>query len=64
VLTCLFPKGFLYINGESTPKDEDKALKYFVLAADQGDMEAIYRAIEFYLNRCKVEGLQHLYNVM
>ncbi len=42
MLTYLFLIGVLYENGEGTPKDEDKALKYFVLAADQGHMQAIF----------------------
>ena len=64
MLTYLFPIGRLYKNGEGTPKDEDKALKYFVLAADQGYMDAIHGAIEIYAIRYNVEGLKHLYNVM
>jgi len=63
VLTYLFPIGCLYKNGEGTPKDEDKALKYFVLAADQGHMQAIYLAIRIYLNRSNAEGPKHVYNV-
>ncbi len=64
MLTYLFPIGFLYKNGEGTPKDEDKALKYFVLAADQGDMGAIYAAMDIYLNRYFTEGPEHVCNVM
>ncbi len=64
MLTYLFPIGLLYVKGEGTPKDEDKALKYSLLAADQGDIQAIYLAIEIYANRCKVEGPEHVYNVM
>jgi TPR repeat protein len=65
VLIYIFPIGCLYCkNGEGTPKDENKALQYFVLAADQGHMQAIHRAINIYLKRYKVEGLQLLYNVM
>jgi TPR repeat protein len=60
----LIPIGVLYIKGEGTTKDEDKALKYFVLAADQGNMWAIYKAIGIYLKKYKVEGPEHLYNVM
>ncbi len=64
MLTYLFHKGFLYINGEGTPKDEDKALKYFLLAADQGHIQAIHGAIRIYLNRYFAEGPRRLYNVM
>ncbi len=64
MLTYLFLIGILYEEGEGTPKDEDKALKYFLLAADQGNMEAISMAIEIYMNRSIVEGPKHLYNVM
>ncbi len=64
MLTYLFLIGFLYAKGEGNPKDLDKGLKYFVLAADQGDMEAISGAIGIYMNRYKVEGLQHVYNAM
>ena len=64
MLTYLFPIGLFYAKGEDTPKDEDKALKYFVLAADQGDMKAIHGAMVNYANRYNVEGLKHLYNVM
>jgi hypothetical protein len=64
VLTYLFPIGVLYAKGEGTPKDEDKALKYFLLAADQGHIEAIYRAIVIYLNIYIAEGPKHVYNMM
>jgi TPR repeat protein len=64
VLIYLFPIGVSYIEGEATPKDEDKALKYYLLAADQGYMEAIHGAIGIYNNRCNAEGLQYLYNAM
>ena len=47
MLTYLFPIGLLYAKGEGTPKDEDKALKYTLLAADQGDMQAIFWQLEF-----------------
>jgi TPR repeat protein len=56
--------GVLYENGEGTPKDEDKALKYFLLAANQGYMEAISWAMVNYMKIYKVEGPEHLYNVM
>jgi TPR repeat protein len=64
VLKYLFPIGCLYKEGEGTPKDEDKALKYFVLAADQGGMGAIFAAIKIYGDRFDAEGLQHMYNMM
>ena len=64
MLTYLIPIGALYSNGEGTPKDEDKALKYFVLAADQGDMNAIHGVIRIYLNRYYAEGPKHVYNMM
>ena len=64
MLTYLFPIGLLYKNGEGTPKDEDKALKYFILAADQGNMDAICGAITIYLTKFKMEGPEHLYNMM
>jgi TPR repeat protein len=61
VLTYLFPIGLAYEKGEGTPKDEDKALKYSLLAADQGHIQAI---LAIYANRYSVEGVKHLYNVM
>ena len=64
MLTYLFLIGVLYTNGEGTPKDEDKALKYSLLAADQGYMQAIFLAIGIYTNRYEVEGPKHVYNVM
>ncbi len=52
------------MNGEAgTPKDEGKALKYLVLAADQGHMKAIFYAMQNNANRL-VEEPQHIYNVM
>ncbi len=38
------------------PKDEDKALKYFPLAVEQGDAEA--------MNRYEAEGAKHIYNAI
>ncbi len=64
MLTYVFPIGTLYKEGEGTPKDEDKALKYFVLAADQGFMQAIHGAIGIYWNRYNAEEAEHVYNVM
>ncbi len=64
MLTYLFPIGCLYNQGKGTPKDEDKALKYNLLAADQGYMVAIFNTIKIYLKRCNAEGPEHLYNVM
>ena len=65
MLTYLFPIGCLYINGEGTPKDEDKALKYTLLAADQGHMDAIYLAFDIYVDRYIADpGPKHVYNVM
>ncbi len=40
-------EGCLYKNGEGTPKDEDKALKYFLLAAHQGHIEAFHVQLLF-----------------
>ncbi len=48
MLKYLFPIGYLYAKGEGTPKDEDKALKYTLLAADQGHMHATFSAIGIY----------------
>ena len=58
--------GVLYENGEGTPKDEDKALNYFLLAADQGYMNAIFQAIYIFFNRYKKEeeGTKHIYNAI
>ncbi len=64
MLTYLFPIGLSYEEGEGTPKDEDKALKCFVLAAAQGHMEAISGVIRIYLRRYDAEGPEHMYNVM
>jgi TPR repeat protein len=64
VLIYVFPIGLLHEQGEGTPKDKDIALKYFLLAADQGYMNAIYRAMEIYIKRYDAEGPEQLYNVM
>ncbi len=64
MLTYLFLIGLSYGKGEGTPQDEDKALKYYLLAADQGYTEAILEAIRIYEKRLISEGPEHVYNVM
>ena len=56
--------GALYFNGEGTLIDEDKALAYFVLAAEQKHMNAIYYAIAIYEERIMKEGMRYMYEAI
>ena len=59
-----FNLGILFGNGEGAPKDEDKALNYFLLAAEKGFIYAIYQASYIYCNRYNKEGTKHIYNAI
>ena len=64
MLIYLFQTGVCYKYGAGTPKDEDKALNYCLLAADQGYMNAIFEAIYFFCDRYNKEGNKHIYNAI
>ena len=44
-----FTLGFMYWSGRGTEPDQEKALKWFLLAADQGVPEAMYNAAKILL---------------
>ena len=56
--------GSLYYKGDGTPKDMDKALACFVLAAEQKHMSAIYCAIFIYHNKVLNEGRKYMYEAI
>ena len=66
MFTCTFIIiGLAYYNkGEGTPIDVDKALAYFVLAAEQKHMDAIYVATVIYKNRVMEGGRKYMYEAI
>ena len=56
--------GYAYLNGEGTPIDMDKALAYFVLAAEQKYMDAIYEAIVIYEDKMRKEDRKYMYEAI
>jgi len=64
MLTYLLQIAELYRDGEGTPKDEDKALKYFLLTAEQGDMSGVFEVSRIYCDKYKKEGTKHIYNAI
>ena len=51
--------GLAYYNGAGTRIDMDKALAYFVLAAEQEHMKATFMAIVIYYDKCMYEHIEH-----
>ena len=56
--------GCLYYDGEGTPIDMDKALAWFVLAAEQKHMDAIHNAIKIYRSKMMKEGRKYMYETI
>ena len=56
--------GLAYLEGKGTPIDMDKALAYFVLAAEQKYMNAIYYAILIYQDKMMKEGRKYMYEAI
>ena len=52
--------GVAYYKGVGTPIDMDKALAYFVLAAEQKKLDAIYEVIGIYGNKMIEEGRKYM----
>ena len=48
-----FTLGFMYLIGRGTERDQDKALKWFLLAAEQGAPEAMYNVASLLLSKDK-----------
>ena len=60
--------GLVYYHGEGTPVDLDKSLAYFLLAAEQNHINAVYdaisRAVVIYINKMGKEGRKYMYEAI
>jgi TPR repeat protein len=63
MLTHFVYVGISYRDGEGTPKDEDKALKYILLAVDQGYVSAMYEATKIFTFLC-IKSKLNFYNAI